>query len=79
MTIHRTPDQIDRTKVEVSQHFPPFIRAALVGAAAAHWQSEAERIATIDSITDDLARQGYCRPREDNSRAAEWAQGRAPR
>lgn len=60
----------------ISCHFPPFIRQALVGAASAKDKSQGERITTINAITDQLAAQGWCRPRSDNSRSSEWFQGR---
>lgn len=33
----------------------------------------------IDRITDELVRQGVCRPRDDMSRMGEWIANRAPK
>lgn len=47
--------------------YPASQRQALQQAAAAH------DVAAIDRITDDLARQGLCRPRHSTSMDAQWA------
>lgn len=78
MTVHSNRER-PAPACEISAHFPPFFRRALVNAATAHWKSEDERLKDIDAITDQLAVQGLCRKREDVSRAAEWSIGRAPR
>ena len=46
------------TPVEISQHFPPLQRAALVRAASRR------DMAAIDAITDELAGLGLVRPRD---------------
>lgn len=49
-----------------SLHFPLNEARALIHAALVRDTEE------IDRITDELVRQGVCRPREDMSRMAEW-------
>jgi hypothetical protein len=49
-----------------SNHLKPFDRDALIHAALVRDTDE------IDRITDELARQGVCRPRSDMSRMDEW-------
>jgi hypothetical protein len=49
-----------------SRHFDPNTRDALIHAALVRDTDE------IDRITDELARQGVCRPRADMSRMDEW-------
>lgn len=58
----------------VSLHFGEVIAIQLC-AAALHLP-EIDRLALIDSITAQLVHKKLCRPRADNSRAAEWAAGR---
>jgi hypothetical protein len=48
----------------------PFDADALIHAAATRNTEE------IDAITDRLAEQGVCRPRDDMSRMAEWIERR---
>lgn len=49
-----------------SDHHVPFVRDALIHAAARGNTEE------IDAITDRLAEQGMCRRRSDQSRMGEW-------
>lgn len=53
-----------------SAHFPLNEARALIHAALIRDTEE------IDRITDELARQGVCRPRDDMSRMAEWIASR---
>lgn len=50
----------------------PLTRDALIHAASRGNTDE------IDAITDRLAQQGVCRPREDMSRMSEWIANRGP-
>ena len=52
----------------ISQHFTPLYRAELV--AASKLPNHAERIAQIDLITSHMARDGYVRERNSDSRLA---------
>lgn len=49
-----------------SDFHDPFTRDALIHAA------RSGNLEWIDTITDDLAQQGLCRPRSDASRMSEW-------
>lgn len=51
----------------VAQLYPPEIRDALVGCA------RVRDVATIDRLTDELVRRGFCRPRVDMRTAEELA------
>jgi hypothetical protein len=53
-----------------SNFLKPLDRDALIHAALIRDTEE------IDRITDELARQGVCRPRDDMSRMAEWIERR---
>jgi hypothetical protein len=51
---------MNQQKTVDHQVFPPFARVALMRAA------RLGDCAMIDAVTDDLVRQGLCRPRHDN-------------
>ena len=54
----------------ISHHYPPDMRQALL--QALDWPTAAQRIARIDQLTDELARRGLARGRDDGSMAPVW-------